>query len=86
MSIEIKKPQEKILVFLYYEGQLDPNYLTVNKIRDETELTDPDVQDGLRILHENGCVECNFQDRGPCIIEARITSKGVEKAVSLLSS
>jgi len=86
MLVKIKEPREKILAFLYYEGQLDPNYLTVDKIRDETELTDPDVQDGLRLLREDGCAECIFQDRGPCVIEARITSKGIERAVSLLGS
>ena len=51
MSVGIKGMSKKLLELLYWEGQIDPNYLTVDKIREETELTDANIQDGLRFLH-----------------------------------
>jgi len=84
MSVEIKEVPRRVLEFLYWEGQIDQNYFTVDKIRDETELTNANVQDGLIILHENRLVECNFRDRDPGIMEVKITNRGIDKAKSLL--
>ena len=84
MSNEINEMPRKVLEFLYWEGQIDPNYFNVDKIRDETELTDAFVQDGLKILHENRLVECNFQKEGIGITEAKITIRGIDRAKSLL--
>jgi len=84
MSIEISEMSRKVLEFLYWEGQIDPNYFDVDKIRYETELTDAYVQDGLKILHENRFVECNYQEEGIGITEAKITIRGIDKAKSLL--
>ena len=63
MSVGIKGMPRKILELLYWEGQIDPTYLTVDKIQEETEATDANIQDGLRLLHENGLVECNFIEK-----------------------
>jgi len=79
MSNEINEMPRKVLEFLYWEGQIDPNYFNVDKIRDETELTDANVQDGLKILHENRFVECNIQEKDVRIIEAKITMRGIDK-------
>jgi hypothetical protein len=84
MSDEMSEMSRKVLEFLYWEGQLDPNYFEVDKIRDETELTAAFVQDGLKILHENRLVECNFQEGGIGITEAKITIRGIDRAKSLL--
>ena len=84
MSIEISEMPRKVLEFLYWEGQIDPNYFNVDKIRDETELTDANIQDGLTILHENRFVECNLQEKDVRIIEAKITMRGIDEAKSRL--
>jgi len=84
MSVDIKEVPRRVLEFLYWEGQIDLNYFNVDKIRDETELTDANVQDGLKILHENRLVECNFRDRDTGIMEAKITNRGIDRAKSLL--
>jgi len=68
-----------------WEGQIDPTYLTVDKIQEETEATDANIQDGLRLLHENGSVECNFIERDVRISEAKISMNGIDKAKSLLN-
>jgi hypothetical protein len=49
MSVGIKGMPRKILELLYWEGQIDPTYLTVDKIQEETEATDANIQDGLRL-------------------------------------
>jgi len=85
MSVEIKETPRRVLEFLYWEGQVDPNYLTIGKIRDETDLTDANVQDGLKILHENKFVVCNIREMDIKIIEAKITNNGIERAKSLLN-
>ena len=84
MSIEISEMPRKVLEFLYWEGQIDPNYFNVDKIRDETELTDAFVQDGLRLLHEDGFVECNIREKDVKFIEAKITMRGIDEAKSRL--
>jgi len=84
MSVEIKEVPRRVLEFLYWEGQIDQNYFSVDKIRDETELTDANVQDGLKILHENGFIECNIQEKDVRIIEAKITMRGIDEAKSRL--
>jgi len=84
MSDEISEMSRKVLEFLYWEGQIDPNYFNVDKIRDETELTDAFVQDGLRLLHEDGFVECNIREKDVRIIEAKITMRGIDEAKSRL--
>ncbi len=76
---------EKILVFLYWEGTIDPNYLSARKIEDETELSSPFVEKGVKTLRENGWVECNIREKDLGIEDVRITSKGIEKAQSLIS-
>ncbi len=86
MSIEISEMPRKVLEFLYWEGQIDPNYFTVDKIRDETDLADAHVQDGLKFLHVNGFVECNILERGVRILEAKISMKGIDEAKSLLDA
>jgi len=86
MSVEIKEVPRRVLEFLYWEGQIDPNYFTVDKIRDETDLTDANVQDGLRLLHERGFVECSFLERDVRVSEAKISMKGIDEAKSLLNT
>jgi len=86
MSNETNEMSRKVLEFLYWEGQIDPNYFTVDKIQDETDLTDANVQDGLKFLHENGFVECDIFERGVRILEAKISMKGIDEAKSLLNA
>lgn len=86
MSVGINEMPRKLLELLYWEGQIDPTYLTVYKIREETELTDANIQDGLRFLHENGLVECNFIERDVRVSEAKISMKGIDEAKSLLNA
>ena len=85
MSNEIKEIQEKILIFLYWERTIDPNYLSVRKIEDETELSSLFVKNGVKTLRENGWVECNIREKDLGVEDVRITSKGIEKAQSLTS-
>ena len=84
MSVGIKGMSKKLLELLYWEGQVDPSYLTVDKIREETELTDANIQDGLNLLREDGFVECNIQEKDVRIIEAKITMRGIDEAKSRL--
>jgi len=86
MSDEINELSRKVLEFLYWEGQIDTNYFTVDKIRDETDLSDVNVQDGLKFLHESGFVECDILERGVRILEAKISMKGIDEAKSLLNT
>lgn len=85
MSFGINEMPRKILELLYWEGQIDPTYRTVDKIREETELTDANIQDGLRILHESGFVVCSFIEADVMVSEAKISMKGIDKAKSLLN-
>ena len=85
MSVDIKELEGRILAFLYWEGQIDPNYFTVDKIQDETELICDDVQDGLELLRKYRLVECNYREREIGIKEAKITNVGIKKAVSLIN-
>lgn len=85
MSFGIKEMPRKILELLYWEGQIDPTYMTVEKIREETELTDANIQDGLRRLHESGFVACSFIESDARVSEAKISMKGIDKAKSLLN-
>ena len=85
MSNEIKEVQEKILIFLYWEGTIDPNYLSVRKIEDETELSSYFVENEVKTLRENGWVECNIREKDLGVEDVRITGKGIEKAQSLTS-
>ena len=84
MSVGIKGVSKKLLELLYWEGQVDPNYLTVDKIQEETDLTDANIQDGLNLLHEDGFVDCNIQEKDVTIIEAKITMRGIDEAKSRL--
>jgi DNA-binding MarR family transcriptional regulator len=84
MLNEINEMSRKVLEFLYWEGQIDPNYFIVDKIRDETDLTDANVQDGLNLLHEDGFVECNIGEKDVRIIEAKLTMRGIDEAKSRL--
>ncbi len=85
MSVRINGMPRKILELLYWEGQIDPTYLTVDKIREETELTDANIQDGLRFLHESGFVACSFIESNVRVLEAKISMKGIDKTKSLLN-
>ena len=85
MSCEINGMPRKILELLYWEGQIDPTYLTVDKIREETELTDANIQDRLRLLYESGFVACSFIEADLRVSEAKISMKGIDKAKSLLN-
>ncbi len=85
MSIGINGMPRKILELLYWEGQIDPTYLTIDKIREETELTDANIQDGLKLLHEGGFVACSFIEADVRVSEAKISTKGIDKAKSLLN-
>lgn len=85
MSFGIKETPRKILELLYWEGQIDPTYMTVEKIREEMELTDANIQDGLRLLHESGFVACSFIESDARVSEAKISMKGIDKAKSLLN-
>jgi hypothetical protein len=85
MSVEINEMPRKILELLYWEGQIDPTHLTVDKIREETELTDANIQDGLRVLHESGFIACNFIESDVRVSEAKISMKGIDKVKSLLN-
>ena len=84
MSNEIKETPEKILIFLYWEGTIDTNYLPTKKIEDETELSSHFVDNGVKTLREYGWVECNIREKDLGIEDVRITSKGIEKALSLI--
>ena len=84
MSVGIKGMSKKLLELLYWEGQIDTNYLTVDKIQEETDLTDANIQDGLNLLHEDGFVECNIREKDVTIIEAKITMRGIDEAKSRL--
>jgi DNA-binding MarR family transcriptional regulator len=85
MSVGINGEPRKILELLYWEGQIDPTYLAVDKIREETELTDANIQDGLKFLHESGFVACSFIESDARVSEAKISMKGIDKAKSLLN-
>lgn len=85
MTNEIKEIPEKILLFLYWEGTIDPNYLSAKKIEDETELSSHYVENGVKILREKGWVECNPREKDLGIEDVRITVKGIEIAQSLTS-
>ncbi len=85
MSVRINVTPRKILELLYWEGQIDPTYLAVDKIREETELTDANIQDGLRLLHKSGFVACSFIEADVRVSEAKISMKGIDKAKSLLN-
>jgi DNA-binding MarR family transcriptional regulator len=85
MSDEIEVIQEKILIFLYWEGTLDPTYMPVRKIMDETELSSHYVENGVKTLRENGWVECVVREKDLGVEDVRITGKGIEKAQSLIS-
>ena len=85
MSNEIKEIQEKALIFLYWEGTIDPDYLPVQKIEYETELSSYFIEKGVKTLRENGWVECNIREKDLGIEDVRITVKGIEKAQSLIS-
>ena len=84
MSADIKELHGRILAFLYWEGQVDPNYLTVDNIQEETDLTDAIIQDGLNFLREDGFVECNIREKDVRIVEAKITMRGIDEAKSRL--
>jgi len=84
MSVGIKGMSKKLLELLYWEVKVDPNYLTVDKIQEETDLTDVNIQDGLNLLHEDGFVECNIREKDVRIIEAKITMRGIDEAKSRL--
>ena len=84
MSDEINEIQEKILIFLYWEGTLDPTYLSVRKIEDETELSSHYIENGMKTLRENGWVECVVREKDLGVEDVRITGKGIEKAQSLI--
>ena len=85
MSDEINEIQEKILIFLYWEGTIDPNYFSFRKIEDETELSSHFVENGVKTLRENGWVECIIREKDLGVEDVRITSKGIGKAQSLTS-
>ena len=85
MPNEIKEIPEKILIFLYWEGTLDPTYMSVRKIEDETDLSNHYVENGVKTLRENGWVECNNREKDPGIEDVRITGNGIEKAQSLIN-
>ena len=85
MSDEIYEIQEKILLFLYWEGTIDPTYLSVNKIEDETELSSLFVENGMKTLRENGWVECIIREKDVGVEGVRITGKGIDKVQSLIS-
>jgi len=84
MSADIKELHGRILAFLYWEGQVDPNYLTVDIIQEETDLTDAIIQDGLNFLREDGFVEFNIREKDVRIVEAKITMRGIDEAKSRL--
>jgi len=84
MSVGINGMSKKLLELLYWEGQIDLNYLTVDKIQEETDLTDANIQDGLRLLNEDGFVECNIRVKDIRIMEAKITMRGIDEAKSRL--
>lgn len=83
ISNKLNEIQEKILIFLYWEGTIDSTYLSFKKIRDETELSSHYVESGVNVLHENGWVECVVREKDVGVEDVRITSKGIEKAQSL---
>jgi DNA-binding MarR family transcriptional regulator len=81
----INEIQEKILIFLYWEETIDPAYLSVRKIEDETELSSYYVERGVKTLRENGWVECVIREKDVGVEDVRITGKGIEKAQSLIN-
>jgi DNA-binding MarR family transcriptional regulator len=83
MSNEINEIQEKILIFLYWEETIDPAYLSVRKIEDETELSSHFVESGVKTLREKGWVECVIREKDLGVVDVKITSTGIEKAQSL---
>ena len=63
MTNEIKEIPEKILLFLYWEGTIDPNYLSAKKIEDETELSSHYVENGVKILREKAGLSVTFEKK-----------------------
>jgi hypothetical protein len=84
MSTEPIKTLKNILIFLYWEETVYKDYLTVERIQDETELSVIQIQEGLRTLRHSGYVDYVYRDKSIGIEEARITVFGKEKAERLL--
>ena len=80
--IEVMK---KILFFLYWEGTVNEDYLTVDKIHEETDLSVDNIQDGLRNLGYSRYVDYVYMGQGVGIVKAKITSKGIRKTIELLN-
>ena len=74
---------EKILSFLYWEETVEKGFLPVERIQDETGLTNTQVQGGLKTLGYSGLVNYIYHQKDIGIEEARITLKGKETAEQL---
>lgn len=85
MSTEHIKALKNILIFLYWEETVYKDYLTVERIQDETELSAIQIQEGLRTLRHSGCVDYVYRDKSIGIEEARITVIGKDKAEKILN-
>jgi len=74
---------EKILSFLYWEETVDKGFLPIERIQDETGLTNTRVQEGLNTLGFSGLVNYTDHQKDIGIEKARITIKGKKRAEQL---
>jgi hypothetical protein len=86
MSTEHIKTLKNILIFLYGEETVYKDYLKIDRIQDETELSAIQIQEGLRTLRHSGYVDYVYRDKRIGIEEARITNIGKKKAEQLLKN
>lgn len=84
MLTESMESQTEILLFLYWEETIYKGYITVERIEDETDLSKSQIQEGLKTLGYLGFADYIYREKGTGIEEAKITVKGIEKAVKLL--
>jgi hypothetical protein len=71
---------KNVLLFLYWEETINEGYLTLEKLREETDLSIAEVQEAIRALGYERYVDYIYRDRSIGIEEVRITNKGKEKA------
>ena len=74
-----------ILLFLYWEETVNEGYLTLEKLREETDLSIAEVQEAIRVLGYERYVDYIYRDGSIGIEEVRITNKGKEKAIQFVN-
>ena len=84
MFTETQEAQSKILLFLFWEETIYKGYIAVERIKNETDLSNPQIHNGLKTLKNLGFIDYIYRQKSTGIEEAKITAKGMEKAVKLL--